>query len=58
MGFGLLERRKIYDRPFLLELRNHPLSLKRPEGLPSLEIVRNKVCYIISTYATLTISQN
>ncbi|XP_046637563.1 uncharacterized protein LOC124315885 isoform X2 [Daphnia pulicaria] len=36
------ERRKIYDRLFLLELRNHPLSLKRPEGLPSLEIVRNK----------------
>ncbi|XP_046441888.1 uncharacterized protein LOC124192564 isoform X5 [Daphnia pulex] len=36
------ERRKIYNRLFLLELRNHPLSLKRPEGLPSLEIVRNK----------------
>ncbi|XP_046441886.1 uncharacterized protein LOC124192564 isoform X3 [Daphnia pulex] len=37
------ERRKIYNRLFLLELRNHPLSLKRPEGLPSLEIVRNKM---------------
>jgi hypothetical protein len=54
MGFGLLERRKIYDRPFLLELRNHPLSLKRPEGLPSFEIVRNKVRYItyVANYFT------
>ncbi|XP_046441899.1 uncharacterized protein LOC124192568 isoform X3 [Daphnia pulex] len=41
----LLERKKIYvyDHLFLLELRNHPASLKRPEELPSLDIVRNKI---------------
>ncbi|KAK4307298.1 hypothetical protein Pmani_020924 [Petrolisthes manimaculis] len=30
-----------YDRRFLLELRNSPLSLKKPESLPNLEIVRD-----------------
>ena len=28
-----------YDRGFLLELQNNPLSLKRPESLPNLEVV-------------------
>ncbi|XP_046637584.1 mastermind-like protein 2 isoform X2 [Daphnia pulicaria] len=40
---GKPERRKVYDRLFLFELRNHPVSLKRPEGLPGLEIVRDKM---------------
>ncbi|XP_046645931.1 uncharacterized protein LOC124336247 [Daphnia pulicaria] len=37
------ERKKIYGRLFLLQLLNHPVSQKKPEGLPSLEIVRNKM---------------
>lgn len=30
-----------YDRRFLLELQNNPLSLKKPESLPNLEVVRD-----------------
>ncbi|XP_046645694.1 eukaryotic translation initiation factor 4 gamma 3-like isoform X2 [Daphnia pulicaria] len=37
------ERKKIYGRLFILQLLNHPVSQKKPEGLPSLEIVRNKM---------------
>jgi len=32
-----------YDRSFLLELQNNPLSLKKPEALPNLEVVRDGV---------------
>ncbi len=35
--------KKTYDRNFLLELQNNPVSMKKPEGLPSLEVVRDKV---------------
>ncbi|KAK7084911.1 Eukaryotic translation initiation factor 4 gamma [Halocaridina rubra] len=31
-----------YDRNFLLELQNNPLSLKKPESLPNLEVVRGE----------------
>jgi|688.fasta_scaffold344625_4 hypothetical protein len=37
------EGKKTYDRNFLLELQNNPASQKKPEGLPSLEVVRDKV---------------
>ena len=35
--------KKAYDRNFLLELQNNPASMKKPDGLPSLEVVRDKV---------------
>ena len=37
------EGKKTYDRNFLLELQNNPASQKKPEGLPSLEVVLDKV---------------
>lgn len=36
------EGKKAYDRTFLLELQNNPASQKKPEGLPNLEVVRDK----------------
>ncbi|XP_046441878.1 eukaryotic translation initiation factor 4 gamma 1-like isoform X2 [Daphnia pulex] len=36
------EGKKTYDRNFLLELQNNPASQKKPDGLPSLEVVRDK----------------
>lgn len=39
-----------YDRRFLLELQNNPLSLKKPESLPNLEVVRDgpgRVCSLL-----------
>ncbi|XP_053654617.1 eukaryotic translation initiation factor 4 gamma 3, partial [Cherax quadricarinatus] len=35
------EGKRQYDRRFLLELQNNPLSLKKPESLPNLEVVRD-----------------
>lgn len=40
------EGKKTYDRLFLLELQNNPASQKKPEGLPSLEVVRDKASTI------------
>lgn len=37
--------KKAYDRNFLLELQNNPASMKKPDGLPSLEVVRDKVMW-------------
>lgn len=41
------EGKKAYDRLFLLELQNTPASQKKPAGLPNLEVVRDKVCWIV-----------
>ena len=35
--------KKVYDRNFLLNLHNNSASMKKPEGLPNLEIVRDQV---------------
>ena len=37
------EGKKTYHRNFLLELQNNPASQTKPEGLPSLVVVLNKV---------------
>lgn len=37
------EGKKAYDRTFLLELQHNPASQKKPDGLPNLEVVRDKV---------------
>lgn len=36
------EGKKQYDRSFLLQLQDDPLSLKKPSGLPELEVVKEK----------------
>ncbi|XP_067141200.1 eukaryotic translation initiation factor 4 gamma 3-like isoform X2 [Centruroides vittatus] len=36
------EGKKQYDRSFLLQLQDDPLSLKKPTGLPELEVVKEK----------------
>jgi hypothetical protein len=38
------EGKKAYDRTFLLMLQKNPASQRKPEGLPNLEVVRDKVC--------------
>ncbi len=35
--------KKVYNRNFLLQQQNKPASMKKPEGLPRLEVVRDKV---------------
>ena len=38
--------KKVYDRNFLVELKNNPASMKKPEGLPGswiLQVIREKV---------------
>lgn len=42
------EGKKTYDRTFLLELMNNPASQKKPDGLPNLEVVRDKVIYLLT----------
>ncbi len=37
------ETKKAYDRSFNLELQNNTTSKKKPEGLTSLKVVRDKV---------------
>lgn len=38
-----MEGKKKYDRDFLMQLQCDPQSLKRPEDLPKLEVVIDKV---------------
>lgn len=47
------EGKKTYDRLFLLELQNNPASQKKPEGLPSLEVVRDKVLNLFTILGIL-----
>ena len=61
--------KKAYGRNFLLELQNSPACQKKPHGLASLEIVRDKVrkgclgifvrlyveCKLILTFSTIII---
>ena len=44
--------KKVYDRNLLLDLHNNPASLKKPECLPNLEIVRDQV--VCRKYNTLS----
>ncbi|XP_076358075.1 eukaryotic translation initiation factor 4 gamma 3-like isoform X2 [Tachypleus tridentatus] len=37
-----LEGKKQYDRDFLLQLQSEPVSLKKPQGLPDLEVIKDK----------------
>jgi len=45
--------KKVYDRNFILNLHDNSASMKKPEGLPNLEIVRDQVIrrkyYALST---------
>ncbi|XP_022239688.1 eukaryotic translation initiation factor 4 gamma 1-like isoform X2 [Limulus polyphemus] len=36
------EGKKQYDRAFLLQLQSEPMSLKKPQGLPNLEVIKDK----------------
>ncbi|XP_022249627.1 eukaryotic translation initiation factor 4 gamma 3-like isoform X2 [Limulus polyphemus] len=37
-----LEGKKQYDRAFLLQLQSEPISLKKPQGLPNLEVIKDR----------------
>lgn len=45
------QQKKIYDRQFLLELRNKTGN-EKPEGLPSLEIVRDRPKKVTFNYVS------
>ena len=45
------EGKKTYDRLFLLELQHNPASQRKPEGLPNLEVVRDKVNRCLSCFS-------
>ena len=46
--------RKVYDRGFLLALQEVPISLKKPEGLPNLDVIKDRAAPHAKVLISLT----